>query len=72
MDKDILSLGASYTFKTGIAKKPVKIAAVFQYQMLDDYTVNKSGVKGISWENQESYKVEGDVYLGGISMSLAW
>ncbi|MCD6569987.1 MAG: hypothetical protein J7L53_04725, partial [Deltaproteobacteria bacterium] len=74
MDKDIFSLGASYTFKdpTGIVKEPVKIAGVFQYQMCDDITVNKNGVSGPSWDRQESYKIEGDVYAGGVSVSLSW
>jgi len=72
MDKDIFSIGGKYTFKTSMMVKPVTIAAAFQYQMLDDYTAYKNGVQGKSWVDQESYKVEGDVYAGGISVGLAW
>ena len=77
MDKDIFSIGGKFALKTGMMVEPVTIAATFQYQMLDDYTVYKyegtaDAVKGKSWVDQESYKVEGDVYAGGISLSLAW
>jgi len=74
-DKDTFSLGASYTLTKpiiGIVKAPVTLAGVLQYQMLDEITVNKSGVSGPSWDSQESYKIEGNVYAGGISVSLSW
>ncbi len=77
MDKDIFSIGGKYSFNAPLIVKPVTIAAVFQYQMLDDYTVYKyegtpNQVSGKSWRNQESYTVEGDVYAGGISVSMSW
>ncbi len=74
-DKDTFSLGASYTLTKpiiGIVKAPVTLAGVFQYQMLDDITVNKSGVTGPSWAPQESYTIEGTVFAGGVSLSLSW
>lgn len=74
MDKDLFSLGASYTLPApfNITKEPITLAGVLQYQMLDTLSVNKDGVTGISWEDQESYRVEGDVWVAGISLSLSW
>lgn len=74
MDKDILSLGASYVLSPpfGITKEPIMLAGVLQYQKLDTLSVNKDGVTGISWVDQESYRVEGDVWAAGISLSLSW
>jgi len=74
MDKDTFSLGASYTLDPpfGITKEPVKIAGVVLYQKLEKLSVNKDGVSGPSWPNQESYTVEGNVLAAGISIGLAW
>jgi hypothetical protein len=42
----------------------------------DDYKVNNDGVKGFVWPiqdegfYQDSYKVEGDVYLLGLSVEI--
>lgn len=74
MDKDMLSLGLSYVFTDPweIARQPVTIAGVIQYQMLQDLKVKKDGISGISWADQESYRVEGSVLSGGVSISLSW
>lgn len=73
MDKDIFALGARYGFVVPfVSDKPITLSGVVQYQMLDSYTVHKDGVKGYSWENQESYKVEGSALAGGLSLGLNW
>jgi len=73
MDKDIFSIGGSYMIAIPFwLHQPLTVAGVFQYQLLHDYSVDKDGVKGISWENQESYRVSGNVYTGGVSLRFAW
>ncbi|MEA2101748.1 MAG: hypothetical protein U9P80_04140, partial [Thermodesulfobacteriota bacterium] len=75
-DRDLYSFGMSYTLKDSLLSKvikpPVKIAWVVQYQTLDKYRVDNTGVKGISWKDQESYTVEGNCLAGGVSFSMAW
>jgi long-subunit fatty acid transport protein len=73
MDKDMLSLGGKYTLALpAMLYKPLTIAGVFQYQKLKKYTADKEGVTGVTWVDQESYKVSGDVYAGGVSIGMAW
>jgi hypothetical protein len=72
MDKDIFSVGLIKTLSIKKVRHPVKIAGVFQYQKLDEYTVNKNGQDGPTWEDQQAYKVEGDVYAGGVSITLSY
>jgi long-chain fatty acid transport protein len=72
MDKNIFSIGANYL----IYRDRIKIGAVFEYMLCDDYKVNNDGVKGFVWPvqdegvYQDSYKVEGDVYLLGLSVEI--
>jgi len=74
MDKDIFSLGGSYLLHfPAWFKKPVRLAGDLQYQRLKGYTVNKDGVSnGITWVDQESYKVSGNAMAGSASIRLAW
>lgn len=73
MDKETLTAGASYTFENvPHLKAKLKLAGTLMYQVCDDYKVDKTGVSGPSWPNQESYEVEGDVFAGGVSASFAW
>lgn len=72
MDKDLFSLGGTYAFDIKMFKAPVRVGAMIQYQMLDDYTVVKNNVHGPTWTDQESYKVEGDAYAGGVSVNIGW
>ncbi len=71
-DREVFSLGARYTFELPGLYKPMTVGAVFQYQMLDEYTVYNQGVSGVTWVDQASYTVEGDVYAGGVSVGLEW
>ncbi len=74
MDRHVISTGADYSFDVPFLKmdKPFKIAGSLQYQMLDDYTVNNTGVLGKSWRNQESFTVEGDVIAANVAVTVAW
>lgn len=73
-DKDCFSVGASYVMDPplGITKQPVKLAGNLQYEKLKDLSVNKDGVTGISWVNQESYTVKGSALTVGVSLGLTW
>ncbi len=72
MDKKIFSFGFSRIIKLPAVINPAKVGATLQYQVLDDYTVYKNGEDGPTWENQESYTVEGDAWAAGISMTCTW
>jgi len=74
MDKDCFSLGSSYTFDPipGWTKGPSKLGLSFQYQKLESLLVNKTGITGISWVDQESYTVKGDAWTLGASFGLSW
>jgi long-subunit fatty acid transport protein len=72
MDKYIYSLGIFKIVKPERFHKPLQVVGTLQYQKCDDYTVDKTGVTGVTWVNQESYKVKGDIYSGGISASFIW
>jgi long-subunit fatty acid transport protein len=79
MDKDMFSIGGKYSFNIPFAlDKPMTIGAMFAYQLLDTLNVNKTGVQGVTYMQQngsnmeESYTVKGDAYAGGINISFAW
>lgn len=77
MDKDMVSLGGQYSLSLpSLLSKPLTLNGVIQYQKLKEYTVNKDGISGdnggVTWIDQESYKVSGDAYAFGISMGLSW
>ncbi|MEN6473405.1 MAG: outer membrane protein transport protein [Syntrophaceae bacterium] len=74
LDKDVFSLGGSYILDPGlgITKGPVKLAGVVQYQKMKDLDVNKDGVTGVSWVDQESYTVKGNAVTMGASMIVSW
>jgi len=73
-DKDVFSLGGSYILDPGlgITKGPVKLAAAVQYQKMKDLNVNKDGVTGVTWVDQESYTVKGNAVVMGASMIVSW
>ncbi len=73
MDRDIFSIGATYS----LIEDFIKIGGMFEYMLCDDYEVYKNNVVGISWpeplsdlQAQESYEVSGDVYVIGILMEI--
>ena len=81
MNKNIFSLGANYNLKDpfNIMKQPMKLSAFVQYQALQSLHVNKDGVTGITWLNEDgksntepSYSVKGSAIAGGLSFSAAW
>lgn len=74
MDKDCFSLGAEYTFDSipGWTKGPLKVGGSCQYQRLKGLTVDKAGVTGFTWVDQESYTVKGYAWNIGGSLSLLW
>jgi long-chain fatty acid transport protein len=79
MDKNTFSLGGKYTFNVPFAlNKPMTIGGMFSYQLLEKLTVDKTGVTGITYKQQngsnmeESYTVEGSAYAGGINLSFSW
>ncbi len=75
MDKKIFSIGLNKTIDDPInivKDGKINLVGTFQYLRLDDYTVYKDGVSGPTWEEQESYRVEGDAYAGGIAINIAW
>ncbi len=76
-DRNTLSLGCSYVMRPSFMVPDITITGMFQYQNLEDITVYKDGVDG--WSNwtqgssaQQSYKVEGDAFAGGISFNMNW
>ena len=67
-------LGGSYILYPGlgITKGPVKLAAAVQYQKMKGLNINKDGVTGVSWVDQESYTVKGKAVTMGASMIVSW
>ncbi len=74
LDKDCFSLGGSYILDPGfgITKGPVKLAGNIVYQKFKDLDVEKDGVTGVSWVDQEDYTVEGSALAAGLSMTVSW
>ena len=78
MDKDLFSIGISYSLKKlkpphPFKSLPFKVGAMFQYINCNDYKVYKNGdIDGWVYANQESYEVKGDVYVYGISMEITF
>lgn len=73
-DKDVFSLGASFTKENGygLTKGPLTFTGTIQYQKLKDLDINKDGVTGVTWTSQESYTVKGSVLSAGVSVSVKW
>lgn len=78
-DRDIFSLGCSYTVHPKILVPPLTISGTFQYHNFEDYKVYKNGVSGLSaWDGatgstaQTSYKVEGDIFAAGLGVTMKW
>ena len=67
-DRHIFSLGLRYA----LHRFPVTLEAMAQYHRLRETTVLKEGVRGKSWIEQESYRLEGEVLCGGVGLSLRW
>lgn len=80
MDQNIYSVGGSYHLN-----KTVELTGAFRYFTFDDLTVDKTGVKGITWGEssnpavkpawlytQNSYEVSGSSYMiyGGVKLNL--
>ncbi len=75
MDKNVFSFGVIYSLENlnprrPFKKLPIKLGAMVEYILCDDYRVNNEGVKGWSWEDQESFKVSGDVWIIGFSAEI--
>jgi long-subunit fatty acid transport protein len=72
MDKNIFSFGVSWKVNGWF-----KLGGLFQYMMLEDFKVYKTGNEGgYSWgwdedNRQRSYKVEGDAIVIGLSVEFA-
>jgi long-subunit fatty acid transport protein len=72
MDKNIFSFGVSWK-----ANSWFKLGGLFQYMMLEDFKVYKTGNEGgYSWgwdedNRQRSYQVEGDAIVIGVSVEFA-
>ncbi len=72
MDKNVFSLGANIRLSSWC-----NMDLLLQYMMLDDFKVYKTGAeRGYAWgwnviNEQESYKVEGDGIVLGVSFEIA-
>ncbi len=72
MDKNIFSFGVNWKVNGWF-----KLGGLFQYMMLEDFKVYKTGVEsGHSWgwnpdDRQRSYEVEGDAIVIGVSFEFA-
>ncbi len=66
MDKNAFSLGCTYL----IYKNRIRIGAMFEYMVCENYKVYKDDVRGFAWWFQESFQVKGDVLTMGLSTEI--
>jgi len=80
MDQNIYSVGGSYK----LAKYPVELTGSLRYFTFDDLTVDKTGVKGVTWgeaigstdpsylATQSSYEVSGDAFMVTVGAKIGF
>lgn len=80
MDQNIYSLGGSYKFT-----KPLELTGSLRYFTFQSFSVDKTGVKGVTWGEavdpdiqpsylytQNSYKVSGEAYMASIALKIGF
>jgi long-subunit fatty acid transport protein len=72
MDQNIYSVGGSYRFNN-----PIELIGSFRYFTFEDLSVDKTGVKGVTWGEsidpnvtQNSYKVSGSSYMLSVALKV--
>ncbi len=80
-DRSIYSLGLQYDLsgwyeriallQKVVKRLPIELGCTFQYHDCKDYTVLKdASCDGMYWKDQESYKVEGDMWAAAVSIKI--